>query len=79
MVLTGKIPHSASYLLQIPVMGGMTFLAFPVYLLIVIYTTNAVESVNMSLRKVMKIRASFPNDKAVYKIFYLALKNIVKN
>ena len=41
-----------------------------------IYTTNAIESVNMSLRKVTKNRASFPNDDALYKMFYLALKNI---
>jgi len=55
-----------------------TFFAFPDYIRKVIYTTNAVESVNMSLRKVTKTRASFPNDKAVYKIFYLALQNISK-
>ena len=53
-----------------------TFFAFPDYIRKVIYTTNAVESVNMSLRKVTKTRASFPNDKAVYKIFYLAFQNI---
>jgi len=55
-----------------------TFFAFPDYIRKVVYTTNAVESVNMSLRKVTKTRASFPNDKAVYKIFYLALQNISK-
>ncbi len=55
-----------------------TFFAFPDYIRKVIYTTNAVESVNMSLRKVTKTRASFPNDKAVYKMFYLALQNISK-
>lgn len=53
-----------------------TFFVFPDYIRKVIYTTNAVESVNMSLRKVTKTRASFPNDKAVYKIFYLAFQNI---
>ncbi|SCZ85619.1 transposase (fragment) [Nitrosomonas mobilis] len=44
----------------------------------IIYTTNTIESVNMSLRKVSKIRGSFPNDDAVIKLFYLALSNIVK-
>ena len=44
----------------------------------VIYTTNAIESINMSLRKVTKSRASFPTDDAVMKLFYLALNNISK-
>ena len=44
----------------------------------IIYTTNAIESVNMSLRKVTKSRGSFPNDEAVMKLFYLALQNISK-
>jgi putative transposase len=44
----------------------------------VIYTTNAIESINMSLRKVIKTRASFPTDEAVSKLFYLALNNISK-
>jgi putative transposase len=44
----------------------------------IIYTTNAIESVNMSLRKVSKNRSSFPNDDAVTKLFYLALINISK-
>lgn len=42
----------------------------------IIYTTNAIESVNMSLRKVTKNRGSFPSDEAVLKLFYLALMNI---
>lgn len=45
----------------------------------VIYTTNAIESLNMSLRKVTKARGSFPNDEAVSKLLYLALRNIAKN
>jgi len=44
----------------------------------VVYTTNAIESVNMSLRKVSKNRGSFPNDEAAIKLFYLALNNIAK-
>ncbi len=42
----------------------------------IIYTTNAIESLNYQLRKVTKTRGSFPTDDAVYKIFYLALANI---
>lgn len=44
----------------------------------VIYTTNAIESLNMSLRKIIKIRASFPNEDAVKKLLFLALQNISK-
>ena len=42
----------------------------------VIYTTNAIESVNMSLRKLTKNRGSFPSDEALTKLFYLVLRNI---
>jgi putative transposase len=41
-----------------------------------IYTTNTIESLNMTLRKVTKTRALFPNDEAVFKLMYLALRNI---
>ncbi len=41
-----------------------------------IYTTNTIESLNMTLRKVSKNRALFPSDEAVFKLMYLALKNI---
>ncbi len=43
-----------------------------------IYTTNAIESINMSLRKIIKNRSSFPTDEAVSKLLYLALNNISK-
>ena len=43
-----------------------------------IYTTNAIESVNMSLRKVTKNRGSFPNDESMIKLLSLALQNIEK-
>ena len=43
-----------------------------------IYTTNAIESLNMSLRKVIKTRASFPTEDAAFKLLYLALQNIQK-
>jgi len=42
----------------------------------VIYTTNAIESVNFSLRKLTKHRGAFPNDEALIKLIYLALRNI---
>lgn len=43
-----------------------------------IYTTNSIESLNMSLRKIIKNRALFPSDEAVFKILYLALRNVSK-
>lgn len=43
-----------------------------------IYTTNAIESLNMTLRKVIKNKRSFPNDTAVFKTLYLAIQNISK-
>jgi putative transposase len=54
------------------------FFAHPLEIRRVIYTTNAIESLNMSLRKVTKARGSFPNDEAVFKLLYLALRNIAK-
>jgi putative transposase len=54
------------------------FFAHPPEIRRVIYTTNAIESLNMSLRKVTKARSSFPNDDAVFKLLYLALRNIAK-
>lgn len=54
------------------------FFAHPAEIRKVIYTTNAIESLNMSLRKVTKTRSSFPNDEAVIKLLYLALRNIAK-
>ena len=44
----------------------------------VIYTTNAIESMNNSIRKVTKNRNSFPSDEAAIKLLYMALKNIKK-
>lgn len=54
------------------------FFAYPADIRKVIYTTNAIESLNMSLRKVTKNRGSFPTDEAMLKLLYLALKNIAK-
>jgi putative transposase len=44
----------------------------------VIYTTNAIESLNMTLRKVTRNHRIFPSDEAVYKVVYLALRNLSK-
>jgi putative transposase len=44
----------------------------------IIYTTNAIESVNMTLRKVTRNHRIFPSDEAVYKVVYLAMRNIAK-
>ena len=54
------------------------FFDYPPDIRKVIYTTNAIESVNMSLRKITKNRGSFPSDDALLKLFYLALANISK-
>lgn len=54
------------------------FFEYPPEIRKVIYTTNAIESVNMSLRKITKNRGSFPSDEALLKLFYLALNNISK-
>lgn len=55
-----------------------TFLALPPEIRKVIYTTNAVESLNSSFRKMLKTKGSFPNDEAVFKLIYLAFKNIAR-
>jgi putative transposase len=52
--------------------------AFPEDIRKVIYTTNAIESVNMSLRKVTRNHRIFPSDEAVYKVIYLAMHNTAK-
>ncbi len=52
--------------------------AFPDYIRKVIYTTNAVESVNMTLRKASRNHRIFPNDEAVFKVMYLAAQLIAR-
>lgn len=42
----------------------------------VIYTTNAIESINAQLRKIIKTRGHFPSDEAATKLLWLALRNI---
>ncbi|MBX9573681.1 MAG: IS256 family transposase [Candidatus Obscuribacterales bacterium] len=52
--------------------------AFPPEIRKVMYTTNAIESVNMTLRKVSRNHRIFPNDEAVLKVMFLAIHNIAK-
>jgi putative transposase len=52
------------------------FFEFPPDVRRVIYTTNAVESLHMSLRKIIKTRGSFPSEEAAIKLLYLALRNV---
>jgi len=52
------------------------FFAFPPAVRRVIYTTNAIESVNSRLRKIIKTRGHFPSDDAANKLIWLALRNI---
>ena len=58
-------------------MGGLfvPFLAYPVEIRRILYTTNAIESLNSQLRKVIRYRGPFPNTVAVFKLFYLAIGN----
>ena len=56
----------------------ITFFAYPAEIRKVIYTTNAIESLNRSLRKIIKNRGAFPSDEAAIKLMYLALRNIAK-
>jgi putative transposase len=55
------------------------FLAFDAPIRRIIYTTNAIESLNYQLRKVTKTRGHFPTGDAVLKILYLAIRNIGNN
>jgi putative transposase len=51
------------------------FFAHPVEIRRVLYTTNAIESLHMQLRKGLKTRGHFPNDEAALKLLYLVLRN----
>lgn len=55
------------------------FFAFPPEVRRVIYTTNAIESVNARLRKILKTRGHFPTDDAATKLIWLALRNITED
>ena len=58
--------------------GIIPFFAYPPEIRKAIYTTNAIESLNMSLRKILKTRGSFPTEDAAMKLLYLALSNASK-
>jgi transposase-like protein len=55
------------------------FFAYPPEVRSIIYTTNAIESLHMRLRKIVKNRGHFPSDEAATKLLYLALRNIEKD
>lgn len=54
----------------------ISFLAVPAPIRRVIFTTNAIESINARLRKITKTRGHFPSDEAVTELIWLALRNI---
>jgi putative transposase len=54
------------------------FFDYPPAIRRVIYTTNAIESLNYTLRKRLKTRGVFPNDESLVKVLYLALQNVAK-
>ena len=58
--------------------GIIPFLSYPDYIRKVIYTTNTIESINYGIRKITKNRTIFPDDKAAFKLVYLALHNLAK-
>lgn len=55
------------------------FFAYPEAVRKIIYTTNAIESLNARLRKILKNRGHFPTDEAATKLIYLVLRNISQN
>ena len=56
----------------------ITFMKYPAEIRKAIYTTNAIESLNRSLRKISKNRGVFPNQESLLKLYYLALERIAK-
>jgi putative transposase len=55
------------------------FFAYPPAVRKIIYATNAIESLHMQLRKIVKNRGHFPSDEAASKLLFLALRNIEKD
>ena len=55
-----------------------TFLKYPAEIRKAIYTTNAIESLNRSLRKISKNRGVFPHEESLLKLLYMALERIAK-
>jgi len=58
--------------------GIVPFFTFPTEIRRVIYTTNTIESVNRQIRKIIKNKGVFPDDKSIQKIVFLALRNAAK-
>ncbi|WP_103897342.1 IS256 family transposase [Rickettsia fournieri] len=58
--------------------GIIPFFAFPEEIRKVIYTTNTIESINRQIRKIIKNKGVFPDDKSIQKIIFLALQNAAK-
>ncbi len=56
----------------------ITVFQYPPQIRKMLYTTNAIESLNMQLRKIIKNRGHFPNDDSAIKLIFLALRNIIK-
>ena len=52
------------------------FFEFPEEIRKIIYTTNAVESLNSTMRKIIKTRGSFPSEESALKLLYLAIQNL---
>jgi putative transposase len=59
-------------------LGIIPFFQFPPEIRKIVYTTNAIESLNMSLRKAIKTRGAFPSEDSALKVMYLALKNLTR-
>ncbi len=55
------------------------FFVFPPAIRKVLYTSNAIESINAQLRKIIKTRGHFPTDDAATKLIWLGLRNITAN
>jgi putative transposase len=51
---------------------------YPIEIRKAIYTTNVIESLNYSLKKVVKTRGAFPDEDSLFKVLYLAIKNVQK-
>ena len=58
--------------------GMIPFFKYPAEIRQAIHTTNALESVNRSLRKISKNRGVFPHQEALRKLYYLALERMAK-
>ena len=54
------------------------FFDYPPAIRRAVYTTNAIESLNYSLRKVLKGRSAFPNDESIMKVLYMGLQHVAK-